>query len=174
MRKYAEAVKQLRDVFLFLERNSIPIPRTKFTSTIGEWLVMDRLMKEGFTPTLHSRQNDVDILLNNGKGVEVKSATWDSRLNGVYIFDRIKPEKLDYLVCVKLTDDYDECEYFVFSGDDVESLPPRNQSAFNDPSRDDNQRIIRILDHPQKSRRDDMRDLNRRIGQFHNAWHNIP
>ena len=173
MSEYAEAVKRQRDVFLHLEKNSIPIPRTKFTSTIGEWLVMDQLLSRGYSPTLKSGQNDVDILLNGGEGIEVKSATWDSGLGGVYRFDRIKPDKLAYLICVKLTDDYSESEYFVFTREEVEELPPRNQSAFNDPDRDDNQRLVRVLDHPETNR-GDMRDLNDRLDEFRNAWDKIP
>ena len=63
MSEYAEAAQRLRGVFTFLERNSIEIPRTEFTSTIGEWLVMDQLLQYGYSPTLQSGQYDVDILL---------------------------------------------------------------------------------------------------------------
>ena len=174
MSEYAEAAQRLRGVFTFLERNSIKIPRTEFTSTIGEWLVMDQLLQYGYSPTLQSGQYDVDILLKNGDGVEVKAATWDSDFGGVYRFDRIKPEELDHLVCVTLLDDYSKAEYFVFSGDDVDSLPPRNQTAFKDPQRTDNQRLIRILDSPEDSNRQDMKDLNLRLEEFRDAWHKLP
>ena len=174
MSEYAEAVQRLRSVITFLERNSIKVPRTEFTSTIGEWLVMDQLLQQGYSPTLQSGQYDVDILLKSGDRVEVKAATWDSDFGGVYRFDRIKPEKLDHLVCVTLLDDYSEAEYFVFSDDDINSLPPRNQTAFNDPERVDNQRLVRILDNPEDSDRQDMKDINDRLDEFLNAWNKIP
>jgi len=141
---------------------------------MGEWLVMDRLSEYGCSPSLESRQNDVDILLRGGEGVEVKSATWDSRLGGVYIFDRVKPEKLDYLICVKFPNDYSAAEYFVFDKDDVESLPPRNKSAFNNPDKSDNQRFLRILDNPEETSREDMKSINRRLAEFRDSWHKLP
>ena len=174
MSEYAEAAQKLRELFLFLEKNSITVPETEFTSNMGEWLVMDRLIEHGHSAILQSGQNDVDILLQNGEGVEVKSATWDSDFGGVYRYDRIKPEKLDYLICVKFDEDYSGAEYFVFSTQDVESLPPRNQSAFNDPHRTDNQRLLHVLDEPEESSREEMRAINRRLEEFQNAWRKLP
>lgn len=106
MSEYAEAADQLRVLTSFLEENSIPVPETEFTKILGEWLVMDQLIKNGHSPTLQSGQADVDILLSDGSGVEVKSATWDSDFGGVYRFDRIKPDKLDFLICVLFKKEY--------------------------------------------------------------------
>lgn len=159
MSEYADAAEGLRELILFLKENSIPVPETEFTSNLGEWLVMDQLIGFGHSPTLQSGQYDVDILLQNGERVEIKSATWDSDFGGVYRFDRIKPDKLDYLVCVKFDSSYSEVEYFVFSRKEVESFPPRNQSAFNDPEREYDQRLLRILDNPEKANRRKWRKL---------------
>lgn len=90
MSEYADAAEGLRELILFLKENSIPVPETEFTSNLGEWLVMDQLIGIGHSPTLQSGQYDVDILLQNGERVEIKSATWDSDFGGVYRFDRIK------------------------------------------------------------------------------------
>jgi hypothetical protein len=174
MSEYAEAAGKLREVASFLEANSIPVPETEFTKNLGEWLVMDRLIKHGHSPTLQSGQADVDILLANGDGVEVKSATWDSDFGGVYRFDRIKPDKLDFLVCVQFEKKYSEVEFYVFSKDDVESLPPRNISGFNDPDRSENQRLLRVLDDPESSSREDMPEINQRLENFRCAWDKLP
>jgi hypothetical protein len=173
MTEYANAAERLRELIQFLEENSIPVPETEFTSNLGEWLVMNQLLKCGHSPTLQSGQYDVDILLQNGERIEVKSGTWDSDFGGVYRFDRIKPEKLDYLICVKFETDYSNAEYFVFSSEEVDSLPPRNRSAFNDPQREDNQRLLRIFDDPEKANQRDMRQINRRLSEFCNAWKKI-
>lgn len=173
MTEYANAAGRLRELIQFLEENSIPVPETEFTSNLGEWLVMDQLVSCGHSPTLQSGQYDVDILLQNGERVEVKSGTWDSTFGGVYRFDRIKPGKLDYLVCVKFEAGYSDVEYFVFSSEEVDSLPPRNRSAFSDPDREDDQRLLRILDDPKKTNRRDMQEINWRLNEFCNAWQKI-
>lgn len=173
MTKYQKAVEQLRELVIFLKQNSIPVPETEFTSNLGEWFVMHQLIRYGQSPTLQSGQYDVDILLQNTERVEVKSATWDSDFGGVHRFDRIKPNKLDYLVCVKFEDDYSGVEYFVFSSKEVESLPPRNQSAFDDPDRENDQRLLRILDNPERTNREEMQEINRRLDEFCDAWQKI-
>lgn len=173
MTEYEDAAERLKELIQFLEEKSIPVPETEFTSNLGEWLVMDQLVSRGHSPTLQSGQYDVDILLQNGERIEVKSGTWNSAFGGVYRFDRIKPEKLDYLVCVKIEHSYSDVGYFVFSSEDVYSFPPRNLSAFNDPERENNQRLLRILDDPEKSNQRDMVDINRRIDEFRNAWQKI-
>lgn len=174
MNKYGAAVTRLRKLILFLVENSITVPETEFTSNLGEWLVMDQLTKQGYSPTLQSGQNDVDILLPDGEEIEVKSGKWDSDFGGVYRFDRIKPKKLDYLICVQIINGYSEAEYFVFSEKDVEQLPPRNQAAFNNPDKTNNQRLLRILDKPEETNRKNMRVINRRLDDFHDAWHKLP
>lgn len=173
MTKYAEAAERLRKLYCFLDGNSIPVPTTEFTSNLGEWLVMDKLIQNSHSPTLQSGQFDVDIVLSKGERVEVKSATWDSDFGGVYRFDRIKPEKLDFLICVKFEEGYSTAEFYVFTKDEVEELPPRNQSAFDDPERSGNQRLLRVLDDPENSNRKDMREINRRLGEFQEAWHKL-
>lgn len=173
MTKYAEAAKRFIEIYHYLKENSIPVPETEFTSNIGEWLVMDQLVELGYSSTLQSGQYDVDILLDKEETVEVKSGTWDSDLGGVYRFDRIKPEKLDYLVCVKFEDDYADWEFFVFSEDDVYSLPPRNNAAFNDPEREGNQRLLRILDDIDRATKDETKEINKDLAEYRNSWHKL-
>lgn len=165
MTKYAEAVERLADITAFLEDNSIPPPRTEFTSNIGEWKVMDELLQRGYTPSLKSGQHRVDILLSDGRGVEVKSAIMNERFGGAWLFDNIQPEKFDYLVCVKLLQDYSTAEYFIFSVDEARSIPARNNS-----DDDDDRRLLRIFDDLENAPSSDEKRINERIHLFNDSW----
>lgn len=165
MTKYAEAVERLVDLNDFLRRHSIPAPRTEFTSNIGEWKVMDELIRRGHSPTLQSGQYAVDILLDDGKGVEVKSAIMNSRFGGAWLFDNIQPQKFDFLVCVKMADDYSSVEYFVFAVDDIGEIPYRNQSDASDQTR-----LLRIFTDIDRAPTEQGRRINEMLDDYSDSW----
>jgi hypothetical protein len=165
MSKYGEAVERLARFYQFLESKSLQIPRKEITGKIGEWMVMEELIQRGHTPTFKAGQHGVDIILSDGRGVEVKSAIFNDG-KSAWLFDGIKQEKFDYLVCVKLADDYSEVEYFVFTSDEVGQIPYRTANS--------NERRLKVYDDISRIRSDGMRDVNEKLDEFHEAWQKLP
>lgn len=173
MTEYVDAANRLVDLVLFCKTQNIPIPETQFTGTLGEWLTMHKLIDQGYDPIHKTGQNDVDILLNDGTGVEVKSGQYDEK-NRLWRFDNIQPEKFDYLACVQLSGWSTDASFYIFGPENIEILPPRNRKAFADPDRDGNTRLVRIYDEFGSRLPDDHRMLNESLHEFREAWEKLP
>lgn len=168
MTVYAEAAQRLRTLVKYLEAEGIPVPRTELTGNLGEWLVMDRLIDQGFEPTLHSAQHDYDIELVDGTRVEVKSGQYDTE-RSVWRFDNIRPGYFDILVLVKFEDGFEQEVFYLFDKDETPSLPPRTRTNSSDE-----RRLVRLRENPNRHRRADMQSLNERIVEHRDAWEKIP
>jgi len=173
MTEYIEASNRLVDLALFLKEHSIPVPEPQFTGTLGEWLTMHKLLDQGYEPVHESGQSDVDIILNDGTGVEVKSGQYDEK-DRLWRFDNIQPEKFDYLACVQFHGWSTDVSFYIFSPGDTDILPPRNRKAFTDPDRDSNTRLIRIYDELGSRLPDDHRTLNESLHEYREAWEKLP
>lgn len=173
MNKYGRAVDHIVGLFEFLDEHSIPPTRSFITGNVGEWLVMERLVEAGLEPVHQSGRNKVDILLEDGCGVEVKASTWSSTYGGVWGFDRIDPDKFDNLVCVALSRDYADDEYFVFSAEEARVFPTRAASRFTSADEDHRRRTLHILEDPEEARTEEMRMINGEIDAYRGAWGKI-
>lgn len=173
MTEYIEAANQLVGLAQFLEEQSIPVPEPQFTGTLGEWLMMHKLLDQGYDPVHESGQSDVDIILNDGTGVEVKSGQYDET-NCLWRFDNIQPTKFDYLACVQFHGWSTNVSLYIFGPGDIDILPPRNRKAFIDPNRDGNTRLIRIYDELGSRLPDDHRALNESLDAYREAWEKLP
>lgn len=168
MSVYAEAAQRLRTLITFLEAEGIPVPRTELTGNLGEWLVMDRLIEQGYEPTLYSSQHDYDIELVDGTRVEVKSGHYDTK-NSLWRFDYIRPVRFDILVVVKFEDGFKQEVFYLFDEDETPNLPPRTKTKQNDE-----RRLIRLREDPTRHRRPDMQTLNEQIAKHRDAWEKLP
>lgn len=167
MTVYAEAAQRLRNLIKFLEKEGIPIPRSELTGNLGEWLVVDRLMEQGYEPTLHSGQHNFDVELADGTRVEVKSGQYDEE-DSLWRFDNIYPDRFDILVLVKFEDTFEQEVFYLFDEDEVLKLPPRSRTESSDK-----RRLIRLREDPSRHQRSDMQALNERIGKQRDAWEKI-
>lgn len=174
MSKYGIAVEKLVALFRFLQQNSITISRTMITGNIGEWLVMDQLIERGYSPELQSGQYDVDITLEDGTRVEVKSATRKPRRGGMWGFDHIDLPKFDYLVCVKLSRDYSDAEYLVLSEEDALSLPPRSESDFTSNDDEDERRVLHVVEELEGAKSEKSKRINEQLDEYVGSWHKLP
>lgn len=167
MTVYGEAAQRLRTLVTFLEVEGIPVPKTEMTGNLGEWLVMDKLMKRGYEPTLYSAQHDYDIELVDGTRVEVKSGQYDTE-HSVWRFDNIRPDRFDILVVVKFENGFEQEVFYLFDENETPSLPPRRKTKPNDE-----RRLIRLREDPTLHRRSDMQTLNERIADHRDAWEKL-
>ncbi len=128
-------------------------------------MVMDKLIQQGYTPTFKAKQHEVDIVLSDGCGVEVKSSIFNDD-KSAWLFDGVKVKKFDYLICVRLADDYSEAEYFVFTSDEAGQIPYKTAKQ--------DKRRLKIYDDISRIRPGEMRDINKKLEEFHQAWQKLP
>ena len=96
---------------------------TNSTHSFGENAVIEELKKRGFNVTFGYKKEYRGILVN-GLKVETKSCNYDNQwaqkkdlLGG---WDRINPEKFDYLICVTFDNAFENVRYLIFSKKETE------------------------------------------------------
>jgi len=98
---------------------------TKSVDKFGELAVLIELFKKGFSVEWHGSRSSFDILADSIK-VEVKSCNYDNdwakKDNIIGGFDRINPEKFDYLVCVSFDGNFDNIRFFIFNKKEVKTF----------------------------------------------------
>src|SRR3989344_9249110 len=91
---------------------------TKSVDKFGELYVLIKLADKGFNVEWHGSKGSFDILANNIK-IEVKSCNYDNdwakKAKVIGGFDRINPEKFDYLICISFNENFDNIRSFIFT-----------------------------------------------------------
>lgn len=96
------------------------------THNFGKNAVTEELKKQGFNVSQGIDKEYRGILADDLK-IETKSCNYDNRWaqkgNVLGGWDRINPEKFDYLVCVTFDGASENVRYFIFSKQETELFP---------------------------------------------------
>lgn len=89
-------------------------------------------------------------------------------------FDKIKPEKFDYLICVKLEKDYSNPEFYILSSEEAMNLPTHAESDFASGETRTEERLLEILENRDRVKSDKMKKANERLAEWKDSWNKIP
>lgn len=99
---------------------------TKRVDKFGELAVLIQFINKGFNVEWHGSKHPFDILADKLE-IEVKSCNYDNKWakkdNLLGGWDRINPEKFQYLVCVSFNGNFNDVRYFIFSKEEAKSFP---------------------------------------------------
>ena len=96
------------------------------THHFGKIVVIEELEKRGFNVVWNTNKEYKGILAN-GLKIEIKSCNYDNKwaqkVNALGGWDKINPEKFDYLVCVTFDKMFENVRYFIFSKQETKLFP---------------------------------------------------
>jgi hypothetical protein len=154
------------------------IKRPCLSSLIGEVLVLHELLKRGFKAVWKGRCGfgSYDVMINDGKRVEVKSATYNEEY-GHWGFGKISPERFDYLVCVALNDGFSNPRYVIFTGEEAAALPTEEEAHRGGTTRFDGteEKTFHLFNKEDEQRQpsETLRKINENIKNYEGRWDKI-
>ena len=116
-----------------------------------------KLADKGFNVEWHGSKRSFDILANNMK-IEVKSCNYDNdwakKAKVIGGFDRINPEKFDYLICISFNENFDNIRSFIFTKEESKEFPdvvwkdsPRLKNLTFTMDDDESMRLIKLSEN---------------------------
>lgn len=93
------------------------------TRSFGKKIIIDELKKRGFDIDFQNRI----LILDNRLKVDFKTCNldndWAKKDNCVGGFDRINPDRFDYLICVSFGNNHEGIRYLIFSKKETGEFP---------------------------------------------------
>ncbi len=97
-----------------------------FISSLGEFIVFSKILQTDTKAKLKSGHAGADIILSNGRRIEVKTSTFSENYMH-WGFGSIRPEKFDYLVCVALDENLNP-DFYIFKKDEAMNFPTEKEA----------------------------------------------
>jgi hypothetical protein len=160
-------ITETRRLILAYKKHNISIPI--LVGKLGELEVYNRIFSK--VDEYKGGLSRVDIKLKNGKGIEVKSASYDKDYSGA---GGLFPEKYDYFIFVSFNKDYSKPKFFIFTKEETRRLPTEKEAHKGETTRY-NKKKGRCFHYytGKKLKCKKMLMINKNIKKYLNAWDKI-